>query len=412
MVLKEIEQIFIGSLIMSPKKMVDAVESVKIESLTDTMAINVYSEMTRQFKAGEVVDVSSIILAVKGSALYMAEATGKGSTLLVGEYGNRINKLAKDRRINKTLSGVLDGNLSPDEKLEEVLDLYQSELLQDKKGYGIVDVMSRFDNHVRLNKTRGSMGIKTGIRFLDDLYIEYVPGHIWTMGAFTSVGKTAMMIQKICRLIAVHEDVSIVIISTEMTEQQVTARILSNFTGVHSHRILSGNYRQGEEEVVENYKTLLKTRRITICDNVYNKGDIEAVFRRLHLQGGVDVGFIDYVQNCKVPDAKSEYQAGADLAKGLQKLAKDVECCLICLSQVSNDVGRGNTSQFELKGAGEWAAVSDVGVQLMRDADKETALRYLVKKNRHGAKAETEFEYLNGFTSLQCVSDEYRYDSK
>ncbi len=65
-----------------------------------------------------------------------------------------------------------------------------------------------------------------------------------------------------------------------------------------------------------------------------------------------------------------------------------------------------------MKGAGEWAAVSDVGVQLMRDADKETALRYLVKKNRHGAKAETEFEYLNGFTSLQCVSDEYRYDSK
>ena len=226
-----------------------------------------------------------------------------------------------------------------------------------------------------------------------------------------SVGKTAMMIQKICCLVQEHDNISIVVISTEMTEQQVLARILSNFTGIHSHKILSGNYRQGEEEVVEEYKSMLKTHRITVCDDIYNKSDIEAVFRRLHLQGGVDVGFIDYVQNCRVPEAKSEYQAGADLAKGLQKLAKDVECCLICLSQVSNDVGRGNTSQFELKGAGEWAAVSDVGIHLQRDKDHDAALLYSVKKNRHGAKDETEFEYKDNFTRLECISDIQRYDS-
>jgi len=299
MVLKEIEQTFIGSLVLAPKKMIDVIDSVKVESLTDQMSIEVYSEMIRQFRAGGVVDASSIIMAIKGSASYIAAATGKGSTILVEEYGKRINRLSKERRVNKTLHGILEGKLSSDEKLEGLLDLYQSELMQDKKGYGMAEVMSRFENHVRLNRKRGSMGIKTGIEFLDDLYIEYVPGHIWTMGAFTSVGKTAMMIQKICKLIAVHEDVSIVIISTEMTEQQLMARILSNFTGVHSHRILSGNYRQGEEEVVEQYKKVLKTRRIIICDDVYNKGDIEAVFRRAKLQGGVDVGFIDYVQNCR-----------------------------------------------------------------------------------------------------------------
>ena len=63
---------------MSPKKMVDTIELVKVESLTDIMAINIYSHMVGQFKEGKLVDVSSILLSVPGSSVYMAEATGKG----------------------------------------------------------------------------------------------------------------------------------------------------------------------------------------------------------------------------------------------------------------------------------------------------------------------------------------------
>jgi len=249
------------------------------------------------------------------------------------------------------------------------------------------------------------MGLPTGFKFLDGIYAQYIPGHIWVMGAYTSVGKTAMMVQKICNLIKTGTCPHIVVVSTEMTEAQLTARVLANLTGVHSQRILSGNYRNAEEaDSVAKQMAMLRTVPLKIYDDIYTLGDIENTFRKADLHGGVEVGFVDYIQNCRVPKASSEYEAGTILAKGLQKLAKDVSCTLICLSQVSNDVGRGNTDQLEFKGSGAWAAVADVGIYLHRRKDDKYALLYDIKKNRHGQLYSQRFEYKMDFTRLEPVA--------
>ena len=157
------------------------------------------------------------------------------------------------------------------------------------------------------------------------------------------------------------------VISTEMTEEQIVSRILANITGVHSYRILTGKYHdEFEADVVASAKDRLSRARMSIYDDIYRLEDIETAFRKADLQGGINVGWIDYVQNCRWPDAKSQYQEQSEIAKRFQALAKDVRATLICLSQVSNDVGRGNTDNLELKGAGEWAAVSDIGLMLKR----------------------------------------------
>jgi replicative DNA helicase len=153
--------------------------------------------------------------------------------------------------------------------------------------------------------------------------------------------------------------------------------------------------------MVQECKSLLANRSIEIHDSLYEISDIEAAFTRARLRGGVDIGVIDYVQNCKIDGAKNEYAEQANLAKRLQKMAKDVDATVICLSQVSNDVGRGNTDQLELKGAGEWAAVSDVSVLLSRKKEDEYALRYEVKKNRHGALVDYKLEYKSDYTRLE-----------
>jgi replicative DNA helicase len=160
--------------------------------------------------------------------------------------------------VTAELTVILKARDSSEDRLENILFLYQREMFVGKKDPEISSVLKRFNNEVERNKNRSSMGIPTGFRFLDDLYVQYIPGHIWTIGAYTSVGKTAVMVQKLCNLIAMDIDLSLLVISTEMTEQQVVARILANFTGVHSYRILSGKFRHGEEEEVERYKSLLK----------------------------------------------------------------------------------------------------------------------------------------------------------
>ena len=263
-------------------------------------------------------------------------------------------------------------------------------------------MLKRVNAYTKKNKERGQFGIKTGFKLHEQNYIRYVPGHIWTIGGFTSVGKTATMVQMICNIISSGGDHSIIVISTEMTEEQVVARIIANFTGVHSMRILSGNFHTAEEEdAVAAVKSSLEGLKLTIYDDIYRLEEIETAFRKADLQGGVDVGFIDYVQNCKWPEAKSQYQEQSEMAKRFQALAKEVRATLICLSQVSNDVGRGNTDQLELKGAGEWAAVSDVGIMLNRHKTEKYKMKQTIKKNRHGALGECEMEYKADFTRLE-----------
>jgi len=397
------EKMFIGSLLLSPDKIVQVADTINSEDFDSEIARKTYLIILGLWSDKKIVDLSAIAMADISLASYASEAISEGVTFGIKDSAKRISIQAKDRRITKCLAGLINDKSTVTSKLDTILKLHNDEMFTESKDPLLKSVLSRFDKYVDGNKKRGLMGVPTGFNFLEEKYIQYVPGHIWTIGGFTSTGKTAMMVQKICNLLSLDPCPSITVISTEMTEQQLIARILSNLTTIHSYRILSGNYYQGEEEQIEEIKEMLSNKNIRIHDDIYTLPDIETVFRKADMQGGVDIGFIDYVQNCIVPSAKNEYQSGSLLAKGIQRLAKKVMATIVCLSQVSNDVGRGNTDQLELKGAGEWAAVSDLGIMLKRKKEEKYGLRYTVKKNRHGALLDHLVEFKSDFSRLESI---------
>jgi len=392
------EKALIGSLVMYPAKFISVCGIVKTEDFADDQAKRVFEIAKKLWQQKKKVDAVTVFAEDNELSSFLSEVVDMATGVGIEDYARKVASCAKSRRIDTGLEEIYKQPAPSSEKLENMMALYNKENDIVKKDASIKAVMKRFDK-VLVN------GISTGFPFLDDIYIKYVPGHIWTMGAYTSVGKTAVMIQKMCNLIRNNDNPSVIVISAEMTEEQLIARLLANFTGVHSQRILTKNYWQGEEEVVEVYKGLIASKNFTIHDDIYDLSEIENVFRRKEMQGGVDVGFIDYVQNCSVKSAVSGYQEGSQLAKGIQKLAKDVRATIVCLSQVSNDVGRGNTEQFELKGAGEWAAVSDVGIMLQRGANNKYAMKYEVKKNRHGKLHTHKMEFKDDYTKLEAIGE-------
>lgn len=396
---EETEQALIGGLLISPKGLVDVAGILNVDDFVCVSAKKAYGAMLAVWKSGEKIDYISVLDGDKSLSSYLIDSTNNAAAN-VKRCAAAVSSYAKAGRVNDGVQGILsESNVT--KKLDKLLSLYQQEMFVDRKAPGVKDVISRFSETVRENKKRGSMGVSTGFKFLDDIYVQYVPGQLWTIGAYTSVGKTAMMVQLICNLLWNDKNPHSVIVSTEMTEEQLTSRILSNFTGIPSQRILSGNIYQGEEEPLDKCKAFVAEKRLTIYDDIYTLGDIETVFRKAELQGGVDIGWIDYVQNCQVPDAASPYQEQSTLAKRLQKLAKDVRATTVCLSQVSNDVGRGNTNNLELKGAGEWAAVSDLGIMLYRDKANKYLIKYAIKKNRHGPLHDEAFLYTHNFSKLE-----------
>lgn len=401
MAIAQVEQALVGSLLMAPDRVVKIAEVVRPTDFVDTKAQIAFGAILGEWTNKRPVDLVSIAAKHPQMAGYLAMATSSAYPPAIVSYAAEISGAARMRRIKTGIEAAAMSD-SADNILADVMAVYQHEMRAGKKSPTITDVLRRVNEIVQGNRQKGRVGYPTGFDYLEGLYIRYMPGHIWTLGGFTSVGKTAMMVQQICNLLAAGDTPSIVVISTEMTEEQIVSRILANITGVHSYRILTGRYHDDLElDAVESAKDRLSKARISIYDDIYRLEDIETAFRKDDLQGGVNVGFIDYVQNCRWPDAKSQYQEQSEIAKRLQALAKDARATLVCLSQVSNDVGRGNTDNLELKGAGEWAAVSDVSLMLTRHKIEKHRLKCEIKKNRHGALGLAEFEYVREYTSIK-----------
>ena len=395
------EQAMVGGLIRRPDWIQNVIGNLRAEDFSSHKAKGAYLAITSLWTSQEPVDMISVAAMIQ-DPIWIAEAVEHSIINKPEHYSAFIRDEARTRRVDSGLQWIAKLGTA-DERLSAMYQLYCTELAEGKKDAGIGAVLRRFELLQAKNRERTSMGWPTGIQFLEDAYIQFCEGHVWLIGGFTSVGKTATMIQHVCNLITLDPAPRLVIVSTEMTEEQVVGRILANLTGVASYRIISGHFRHGEEEVVQNARRMVASAALTIHDDIYEVRDIEAALTKANMQGGVDVAIVDYVQNCILSEAPSQYQEQAQMAKRFQKMAKDIRCTLVCLSQLSNSVGRGETDQLEFKGAGEWAAVSDIGILLQRSKKDDGRILYDVKKNRHGKRVAFTCEYKMDFTSLHPV---------
>jgi replicative DNA helicase len=97
-----------------------------------------------------------------------------------------------------------------------------------------------------------------------------------------------------------------------------------------------------------------------------------------------DFVIIDFIQNV-VTKERDEYSAMSLISLELQRLAKQCNCCIVVLSQLSNMANRGG--YIEYKGSGGIAMVADLGFFILRppieDEDK-TKFTLALRKNRRG----------------------------
>ena len=260
-------------------------------------------------------------------------------------------------------------------------------------------MIDRFSRMQHDNRKRGFIGTDTGIKFFQDLGIEFVPGQIWMIGGFTSVGKTATMIEMLSRIYENRNPKGIVI-STEMVESAVIGRYIANKTGINARVINSGRMLPNHREIADARRDELREKDLKIVDYIKNIEQIENIVR---MSEGVDFVFVDFIQNIRKQGARSKYEESSQVAIDLQNLAKDCNTCIICLSQLTLSQSEGDAISY--KGAGELGEAADIGIHLKASNKDEKRLMVKIKKNRHGAKGEFILEYINNWTSLQKATE-------
>lgn len=399
------EQRIIGAIINRPDSLVDIIGRINPGDFVDRIAGEAFNGICEMWENEKHIDLITIVSHLGDSAdpVWLSEATSiftsKDGLL---SYVDSLVEKSTSKRVTRLVAETLNESIDSKDMLSKIASIYDSESGRKSKDSAISSAMIRFDSSIEYAKEHG-FGVETGFDIFDRCQINYTPSHIWVMGGFTSVGKTATLTEMISRIDKTAHKVAV--ISTEMTTDQMIGRILANKTGFASSVIMSGSLYAGNVPKLNKAKEALSKSNLHIFDDVYEIGEIETSLIKLSLQGGVDVVFLDYLQNCSVDGAKSEYQEMAILAKRLQKLAKKIKATIVCLSQVSNSAAKDDNGILQFKGAGEFSAVADVGIMLRKLKDNKAKILIDVAKHRHGPKGKQALLFVDGWTRLEEHDD-------
>ena len=214
-----------------------------------------------------------------------------------------------------------------------------------------------------------------------------IPGWLWVVGGFSSVGKSNVAINFILDVLA-NDGKYVGVISTEMPKESYAIRLLSAMSGVPQRNIRERVALGGDAiSRVHDAEERLAASNLRIFDTVYDLKGIRGVATRLSKTEGLDVLVVDFIQN--VGGTGDEVADARTTIIGLQELAKELRCTVIAFSQISNDMAirqqeSEDTDYYSFKGHGAIRDAADVAIMLKRKQQEQSPfLECRIVKNRH-----------------------------
>ena len=197
----------------------------------------------------------------------------------------------------------------------------------------------------KASTTDGITGIATGFHELDNLYSGRQNSDLIIRAARPAMGKTALTLCEALHM-AINEDKKVIFFSLEMSGTQLFQRLVSVHTGIDLRKIKRGELTRLDWDNYYKKVESLKTPNIRIVDNLFTLNLIRTKARKVKMQYGLDVIFIDYLQLIihKVDKGRSKENEVSEISRSLKMLAKALDVPVICLSQLSRAVEtRGGT---------------------------------------------------------------------
>jgi hypothetical protein len=263
----------------------------------------------------------------------------------------------------------------------------------------ISNIATLLNRKIEKNRSGGKIGEDTGFRFMQRSIHGFVKTFLYVIGAYTSVGKTALMVQMVVNAVMKNPGIRMAVFSTEMAGIHILLRLLANRTAVPSLSIFKGQLGPEDDQLVQRAYKHFSDKNLWLFDNLYTVEAIESACTEL---GNLDVIFIDFLQN--LHGDGSIYERMSTVPLRLQEMAKTLNTCVVGMSQVNNESVKSSSPVIGFKGAGEIAAACDLGLWLVRDLSEKEILKCYIRKNRHGPTGKVTLKYVNNFTGIKEVT--------
>src|SRR5436305_7521975 len=207
---------------------------------------------------------------------------------------------------------------------------------------GIGPLLEQSLDHIEALYERGEeiTGIPTGYTDLDGILAGLQPSNLVIVGARPAMGKTSMALGMASHA-AMHAHRPVLVFSLEMSHLELTQRLLCAEARVDASRLRTGRLQEPDWPKISHAVGRLGEATIFIDDNPHlTVMEIRAKARRLKSRMG-DLGLIvvDYLQLMTGrPDAENRQVEVSEISRGLKILARELECPVVGLSQLSRQL--------------------------------------------------------------------------
>jgi replicative DNA helicase len=231
----------------------------------------------------------------------------------------------------------------------------------------------------------------TGITDLDDKIGGLAPGTFIVVHAKTSRGKSAFATQLLAEF--AKQEAKGLVFSYEMSSSRLSKRLLAHLSKVSLKHLIRGTLSQDEMFKLEGGIRTATGLPIYFRENCVdmNINAIRREARRAKKQFGIGLVIVDYIQ--LVPPANFKDNRERQVAAtsyGLQKMAQELDICVVGLAQV-NDDGLLRESRAQ-------AMDADIVLGLEGDDEGERTLR--IHKNRDGELGAIDLEWNGAFQTF------------
>lgn len=419
----ESEQCVIGSLLSDEDALMIVSEILTVDDYYSEGHRSIYEcilELSEEKSPIDIVTVSEklktrgVLETIGGMNYLTSTITMVPTTSNVKTYAEIVKEKSTLRKLIKVSNDIINLGYGDSEDIDEVLnqaekkifDISQERVSSDFSKIDLVlnDVLGMIEE-VSISGSEIT-GVDTGFSDLNKKLGGFHKSDLILIAARPAMGKTAFALNLVMNA-ALKSNASVAVFSLEMSKEQLVHRLVSSQSHVEMDKLIKGRVADEDWRSIMDAMMVLSSSKIFIDDTPGIKvSEIRSKCRKLKMENGaLDLIMIDYLQLMEGDGrAESRQQEVSKISRSLKILAKEMDCPVIALSQLSRNTE--NTKDHipklsDLRDSGAIEQDADIVMFIYRDeyyhphdTKKKNIADIKIAKNRHGETADVELVWM------------------
>ena len=428
----EAEQSVLGSILLDKDAMISVSETLIPEDFYKEAHKVIYECMLKLYNSQSEIDLITLAEELRdqgylddiGGIPYITSlSTIVPTTSNIKYYVNIVKEKSIVRQLISAANDIINLSYDSSAKVEDVLenaekkifDISQERTTNDFKQINQV-LRDTYDMIEKLYTEKNEVtGLTTGFRDLNKKINGFQKSNLLLVAARPAMGKTAFALNLVQNA-ALKGDASVAVFSLEMSKEQLVQRMLSSQSNVELKKIKTGKLNANDWPRIIEAMAVLSEAKIHIDDTPGIKiSELRSKCRKLKIEKGLDLVLIDYLQLMEGEgNNESRQQEIAKISRSLKILAKELNCPVVALSQLSRAPEQRADHRpmlSDLRESGSIEQDADIVMFLYRDeyynpdTESKNIGEVIVSKNRHGETGTIELVW---FGEVQKFADKIR----